>query len=196
MSAAAFRATIHGLKTVPTRKVCQLTVEFPIEQLAQVAQIADHGAWVAIARLNEVPAPSTTGGASSDGRAAPATERGRLIHNNQGEEKAQLSEQPPQPAAEKSAGADKPKSPAQIAGYLCTLPTFQRFLQERFTDEWTRNSQRDSSGYAPPADIARECIYDICTVTSRTQLTKDNMEWNALRLAFQLWEQHPELEDA
>jgi len=56
MSAAAFRATIHGLKTVPTRKVCQLTVEFPIEQLPHVAKIAEHGAWVGIARLQETPA--------------------------------------------------------------------------------------------------------------------------------------------
>lgn len=51
MTAAAFQATVHGLRTVPTRKVLQLTLECPIEHLPQIAAIAEHGAWVAVARL-------------------------------------------------------------------------------------------------------------------------------------------------
>lgn len=85
------------------------------------------------------------------------------------------------------------KSAAQIAGYLCTLPLFWKFLEEKFSDDWHRNGA--GSGITKE-QIAKECIYDICTVTSRTQLTDKNIEWNALRIAFQLWENHPELEDA
>ena len=72
MKPAAFRATVHGLKTVPTRKVCQITLEFPIEELPHVAQIAEHGVWVAVARIQEVAAtpPSAVTG---EGDACPPT---------------------------------------------------------------------------------------------------------------------------
>jgi hypothetical protein len=50
--AAAFEATVHGFRTVPTRKVVQITVEAPIEQHAKLAAIAVHGAWVVVARLD------------------------------------------------------------------------------------------------------------------------------------------------
>lgn len=48
---AAFEATVHGFRTVPTRKVVQVTIEAPIERHAEIAKIAEHGAWVAVARL-------------------------------------------------------------------------------------------------------------------------------------------------
>ena len=55
-NAAAFRATIHGLRTVPSRGVLQVTIEAPIEQLQHVAKIAEHGKWVAVARIAETAA--------------------------------------------------------------------------------------------------------------------------------------------
>ncbi len=54
--AAAFQATVHGFRTVPTRKVVQITIEAPIEQHSTIAAIAEHGAWVAVARLQQPPA--------------------------------------------------------------------------------------------------------------------------------------------
>lgn len=48
---AAFQATVHGFRTVPSRKVVQITIEAPIEQHATIAKIAEHGAWVGVARL-------------------------------------------------------------------------------------------------------------------------------------------------
>jgi hypothetical protein len=51
--AAAFKATVHGLRQVPSRKVTQLVLEVAIEQTAQIAAICEHGAWVAVARLDE-----------------------------------------------------------------------------------------------------------------------------------------------
>lgn len=50
---AAFQATIHGLRTVPSRGVVQVVVEAKIEELPSIARIAEHGAWVAVARLQE-----------------------------------------------------------------------------------------------------------------------------------------------
>jgi hypothetical protein len=49
--AAAFQGTIHSFKTIPSRSVVSITVEVDIGQLADVARIAEHGAWVAVARL-------------------------------------------------------------------------------------------------------------------------------------------------
>ena len=61
--AAVFRGTIHSFKTIPSRSVVSITVECPIEQLDDIARIAEHGAWVAVARLQAgkevqvIPAP-------------------------------------------------------------------------------------------------------------------------------------------
>ena len=53
--AAAFQATIHGFRTIPSRGVLQVTIEAPIEEHARIAEIAQHGAWVAVARLEKKP---------------------------------------------------------------------------------------------------------------------------------------------
>jgi len=55
---AMFQGTIHGLRTVPTRGVVQVTVECKIEDQAKVAKIAIHGAWVAVALLKSPPEES------------------------------------------------------------------------------------------------------------------------------------------
>jgi len=53
MKQAAFQATVHGFRTVPSRGVISITIECPIEHHAEIARIAEHGAWVAVARLQE-----------------------------------------------------------------------------------------------------------------------------------------------
>ncbi len=48
---AVFRATVHGLRTVPSRKVVQVILELPIEHLMAAASVCEHGTWVAVARI-------------------------------------------------------------------------------------------------------------------------------------------------
>jgi len=57
--AAAFKGTIGALRTIGGRKVIAVTVEVPIEHQSVVAKIAEHGAWVAVARLAAGDAPAT-----------------------------------------------------------------------------------------------------------------------------------------
>jgi hypothetical protein len=51
--AAVFKGTIGALRTIGGRKVIAVTVEVPIEEQSTVAKIAEHGAWVAVARISE-----------------------------------------------------------------------------------------------------------------------------------------------
>lgn len=55
--AAVFKGTIGALRTIGGRKVIAVTVEVPIEEQSTVAKIAEHGAWVAVARINAEEAP-------------------------------------------------------------------------------------------------------------------------------------------
>lgn len=100
-------------------------------------------------------------------------------------ERIAAAEQPARQEQSASVG----RSPAQVAGYLCTLGSFQEFLREKFTDQWVPNAVAGRS----KEDVAKETLYDICAVTSRTQLTKDNTEWHALQLAYRLWEKEAEV---
>lgn len=171
MTAAAFSATYSDWRVIKGRKVVQVVFELPLEKADEAYQvlggmpIAASEVWCAVARL---------GSSGGDTR-----------QEGSGDSCASMQSS--------AAPSHSKKSPAQIAGYLCTLPTFHKFLQEKFTEVWWRNS---APSRATEEEIAKQCIYDICTVTSRTQLTKENTEWNALQIAFQLWERHPELEDA
>jgi hypothetical protein len=108
MTAAAFQATIHGLRTVPSRGVVQLVLECPIEQLPHIAAVAEHGAWVAVARLNQ-----------KGGEAHPNQSTG--LHDN-----APRSH-PPASGARKSFHE---LSGAQQAGILCNERSFTVFLEE------------------------------------------------------------------
>lgn len=152
--AAAFRATIHGIKTLPSRKVVSVTVEAPIEQLAHIARVCEHGAWVAVARLESEVMPA------AGQRSVPI--------------------EPETTPRRETAGA---KSQGQIAGYLCTLGSFHEFLRKKFTAQWNGNW----SATETDEETAKQCVYEICTVTSRKDLTKDNAEWLALQLAYKLW---------
>ncbi len=48
---AMFKATVHTLRTIPSRKVVQLVLEAPIEELPHVAAVCKHGSWMVVARL-------------------------------------------------------------------------------------------------------------------------------------------------
>lgn len=56
-----FEGSISGFRTVGSRKVVAVTIECPIEHQAEIARIAQNGAWVAVARLhaNKTPEPGT-----------------------------------------------------------------------------------------------------------------------------------------
>jgi len=45
----------------------------------------------------------------------------------------------------------------------------------------------------PEHEVAAACVRELCKVNSRSELTDKNVEWNALRLAYQLWLNEPEL---
>jgi hypothetical protein len=164
--AAVISGSLVDAKNVNTHKVMRLIIDVPAENALKV--IAAFG-WptmvnpvsVAVARLGE----ARPGSANA----------------------AEEAQEHPEGAA--LAARSPAKSQGQIAGYLCTLGSFQTFLRERFTDQWVPNAiaGRDKE------DVAKETLYDICTVTSRRDLTKDNTEWLALQLAFKLWEREAEV---
>jgi hypothetical protein len=170
--AAVISGSLVDAKNVNTHKVMRLIIDVPAENALKV--IAAFG-WptmvnpvsVAVARLDERKVML------SHRRTNPLTQRpGRI--NQSAYRPGRISPQ---------------ESPAQIAGYLCTLGSFHTFLRERFTDQWIPNAVPGRS----KEEVAKETLYDICTVTSRTQLTKDNTEWLALQLAFRLWETEAEV---
>ncbi len=115
--AAAFRATVHSLRTVPSRKIVQLVLELPIEELSRVAQIAEHGSWVAVARLN----PPAIAAASRGGQEGESVGTGGYTGT---------ADPPPIKS--------KPLNPlAQKAGIMCHDPVFQKFMKAGDTIECT-----------------------------------------------------------
>lgn len=56
MNDAVFEGEVSGFKTVGSRKVVCVTIECPIEHISHIASVAEHGAWVAVARLKAPPA--------------------------------------------------------------------------------------------------------------------------------------------
>lgn len=122
----------------------------------------------------EVPAPSSSRVSSSDER-KPESDPGSMTER----------------------GHTK-KSPAQIAGYLCTTVSFQKFLHERFNQAWLRARQTHNTLGASvlPEVIAADVVRELCEVESRADIHSDNTEWLSLQLAYKLWQNHPELEDA
>lgn len=171
--AAIIAGSLVDAKNVNTHKVMRLIIDVPAENALKV--IAAFG-WptmvnpvsVAVARLNEVPAPSGVSVSSSDER-EPASDPGL------------------------PAERERPKkSPAQIAGYLCTLPSFHKFLTERFSDQWLVACDM-LAGDATDADLATYTVRTLCNVNSRADIKPDNTEWLTLMLAFRLWEKEAEV---
>jgi hypothetical protein len=92
--AAAFQGTIHSFKTIPSRSVVSISIEVDIGQLADVARIAEHGAWVAVARIQKVKEETTVPAPKRDWRdLQPAQQAG--IRANDALFVAYLKEQRP-----------------------------------------------------------------------------------------------------
>jgi len=171
--AAIIAGSLVDVRNVGSAKSVKLTVHVPEEYARKVI---DAFGWPTGA------APVSVAVARLDERKVVSAER-----------QTRTTDTPPRLDSNASAGADKPKkSPAQIAGYLCTLPLFQAFLRERYEPQWLECTADTYSDDKTAAAVVRE----ICKVNSRADLTDKNTEWNALQLAFRLWENHPELEDA
>lgn len=92
---AAFQATVHSFRTVPSRGVLQVVIEAPIEQHSMIAGIAVHGAWIAVARIekpNEVhpQAAKLKSYASEAGAMCASAEFWKFLFKNQygGEQEA------------------------------------------------------------------------------------------------------------
>lgn len=110
MTAAAFQATIHGFRTVPSRGVVSITIEAPIEHHAQIARIAEHGSWVAVARIQE-------------------PKQGEAHHEVTSQESAAAGQsQTSQRQSSKTPWRDLP--PSQQAAMRCNEPAFAAFLKE------------------------------------------------------------------
>lgn len=159
--AAAFQATIHGFRTVPSRGVVSITIEAPIEQHAEIAKIAVHGAWVAVARLQDSK---------------------EVMPNTQSSvQRLDARPQPSQPQA----GAKREKidwrncPPAQQAGMRCDDPVFAAFLKEQYGAYWINYED------------AAATVRDICEVESRKELATNQKAlviWHQLDRHFQAWE--------
>ena len=174
--AAIIAGSLVDVRNVGTHKSVKLTIHVPEEYATKV--VAAFG-WptggnpvsVAIARMTEFPQRSSPGAVEDRPRPAPTITNAPV-------------------------GADKPrKSPAQVAGYLCTVQAFQRFLKEKYRKDWNAAMEDDVSDQSEDfgRDAAKHTLYRLCKVDSRSDLTDKNVEWNALRLAYQLWLNEPDL---
>ena len=97
-----------------------------------------------------------------------------------------------QPRSTNRAGADKPKSPAQIAGFLCTTLSFQRFLWAKYYDDWRECAQLFWPN-EPQEQIAAEVVRLRCHVRSRSEIKPDNRDWVSLMGDYRAWEKEPEV---
>jgi hypothetical protein len=155
--AAAFRAEFSDWKLIRTRKVVQIVLEVPVELSGEAYEVLggmpdpSKSIWCAVARLKGGDVADTEGGSQIDTSPAPS---------------------PAQPG--------RAKSPAQVAGYLCKLPPFWKFLRE----ECGRH-------YAIDEDGAAEAVREICGVEHRSEIihgTDAALYWHDLRSKFRVWE--------
>jgi hypothetical protein len=117
MKQAAFQATVHGFRTIPSRGVISITIECPIEHHAEIARIAEHGAWVAVARLQEP----------------------KEVMPNHQPLSPTVDARPDQDQHSKPDRAKRDwrdLGPAQQAGIRCDEPSFTAFLKEQRADDW------------------------------------------------------------
>lgn len=201
MTAAAFKANYSDWKPIKSRRVIQIVFEVPWERHDEAYQalggMSDpaHERWFAIARLDErkvMPAaidkPTTDTPPRLESNASAGADKCVMVAYGGAHCVGRCQE--PKDCSGTPLPADKPRrkfedlTPAQQAGILCGQQNFRVFLNERF--HYNTGS----------ADEAAEAVRELCKVTSRALLTTDNTEWKALLLAFRLWENHPELEDA
>jgi hypothetical protein len=160
---AAFQATIHAFRTVPSRGVVSITIEAPIERHAEIARIAVHGAWVAVARLQN---------SETEVMPNPTTKHDTVS----GHDNAQPQPDSPRQAGAKRDWRDIP--PAQQAGIRCDEAIFAAFLKEQRSDDWHETRE------------AADCVRLICGIASRSELGvnhKARVIWNNLDAQYQAW---------
>lgn len=184
MTAAAFQATYSDWRIIKGRKVVQVVLELPIEKADEAYQvlggmpIAANEIWCAVARL----------------KGGDATDQGQKEVPN-----SSIAETKPRPVQSPgSAGAEKVRrsfdemSPAQQAGMLSNERAFQRFLEEKYSDNWYRNvTVPDVCPY--PAEVAASTVRDLCQVMSRRELNQRTAEWTDLVRAYRLWQREAEV---
>lgn len=200
MTAAAFQATYADWRVIKGRKVVQVCFELPLEAADTAYQvlggmpIAANEIWCAVARIDPEAAnrkeamppgpPQSTTATTPRPSVVPASAAG-------------ADTKKPHPlsgaALDDAFEARAPKSPAQIAGFLCTTVLFQKFLQEKWPVSWAKAEVYEG---ADPGKQAAALVRELCGVMSRADILPNNVHWSALQLAFRLWENHPELEDA
>lgn len=166
-NAAAFKASVYGLRTVASRKLAQIVLEIPIEELPRAMTILgtidpSQSNWVAVARLVPSPDQPAKEMRQPDSSAAPVT--------------AIRSERPKR--------AFRDMTPAQQAGMMCNDIAFQKFLTEKFKTLPITNE-------LDAATIVR----NYCQVNSRAEIlggTRAEQRWNLLASAYHAWQREPE----
>lgn len=177
---SAIDGDYSNFQLVQSRKVCRITVEFPIERAGEVIRLlgfpAPHSTTrCAVALLNEqVPLPSQ-GKAAGD---APTREDGVVVS---GEAPAPGNNEGTSPAAPKPPRAprkweDMPLS--QRAGIRCQESSFWQYLGVNSGDD------------------AADAVYHRCLVTSRSDIipgTAAGQTWMNIERDYQAWQKAPSM---
>lgn len=175
---AMFEATVHGFRTIPSRGVVSITVEAPLEKHAEIARIAEHGAWLVLARLD----PEKV----NNGKEGEAIEERGKQHPGPKPVLAQ-----PHPSVDH----DKPREGgakrrfedllcSQQAGILCNEPAFYRYLEE--TTWW--------GDPVANAGEAADAIRSICAVSSRSEIdehVQSQGTWREIVSDYRAWKLAP-----
>lgn len=88
-----------------------------------------------------------------------------------------------------SAGDRILRTEAQVAGFLCTQPSFQKFIEERYRHpaEVFRSQQ---TGPVPDADVAAYLLRGACQVSSRSELSTPGAaqdRWREIKADYDIW---------
>lgn len=149
---AAFQAVYTNFKTVPSRKVVQVTLEAPMEAGDSIIAILgmpnpEVSKWLGVALLKQIPAPAD---ASVVGGDTPVADG---VHDPA----------PQQPESK----SWREMSHAQRAGILCNEPRFHEFLVSKYPLCKTPY-ERSPAESAPHA--AARILRDSCDVKSRSEI--------------------------
>ena len=162
---AVISGNYADLKTVKSRSVCQVIIEFPIEHMARFVEmfggpVPGAEVAVAIARLNE--------GADSVSHAEPTPLAG-----------AEDGEKPRRRFDD--------MNPSQQAGILCGDIQFHEWLERRYTATWGKWRERSEN----PVDCAVYVVRDLCHVQSRGELGNSETSlaaWETIVIKFRAWQ--------
>jgi len=163
---AAIQATFADFKIIRGRKIAQLVCEIPIEQ-------AD----AALSALGGIPNPATeTWIAIARLDLSKAREPASNIAIPK--EKRRFGELPI----------------AQQAGLLCDREAFWNFLKEEHPMTWNECCRDHDKRVIPGADAAKFCLYELCDITSRAELSTNTRAagvFQTLLHDFEIWLREP-----